>query len=64
MDCGAKPKILAFFELTESSGQQGGKVYTFAMSGTPLTDLSVTLGTLAAGKHELKLDLIEQLEQG
>jgi len=59
-----KPKVLAFFQLTETSGQQGGKVYTFAMGGTPLTDLSVTLESLAAGKHELKLDLIEQLEQG
>ncbi|MBI3528639.1 MAG: hypothetical protein HY067_11795 [Betaproteobacteria bacterium] len=59
-----KPKVLDFFGLSETPGQQGGKVYTFALGGTPLTDPSVTLGRLAEGRHELKLDLIEQLEQG
>lgn len=59
-----KPKVLDFFKLTETPGQPGGKVYTFALGTTPLTDLSATLGSLADGKHELSLSLIEQLEQG
>jgi hypothetical protein len=29
-----------------------------------LSDLNVTLGTLAKGHHELKLDLLERFEQG
>lgn len=59
-----KPRVLEFFQLTETPGQPGGKVYTFALGTTPLTDLSATLGSLAEGKHELSLSLIEQLEQG
>jgi len=55
-----KPAVLAFFGLVEGAG----KVYTFAAAGVPLTDQSVTLGHLADGKHELKLDLVEQLVQG
>lgn len=59
-----KPAILAFFHLSEDAGQPAGKVYTFSHAGTPLTDQSVTLGSLAEGGHELKLDLVEQFEQG
>ena len=55
-----KPKVLAFFGLKETPE----KVYVFSQDGTPITDLSITLGQLAHGKHELKLDLVEQLVQG
>ena len=40
------------------------KTYFFAHDGVVQTDLSLTLGTLAEGKEELKLDLIERFEQG
>lgn len=56
-----KPRVLSFFHLMEGNG---GKVYTLAVEGTAVTDLGKTLGQLAAGKHELKLDLLEQFEQG
>lgn len=55
-----KPKVLDFFGLKETAD----KVYVFSQDGKPITNLSVTLGDLAQGKHELKLDLIEQLVQG
>lgn len=59
-----KPAVLDFFKLVETPNQAGGKVYFFSMDTKLITDLSVTLGALAHGKHELKLDLIEQLVQG
>lgn len=59
-----KPSVLKFFELTEGNVDGGTKSYFFSMGGDVLTDLSVTLGSLAHGKHELKLDLIERFEQG
>lgn len=59
-----KSEALAFFGLVDGSGQPGGKVYTLTKGTVPVTDLSVSLGELADGKHELKLDLLEQLEQG
>ena len=59
-----KPRVLAFFKLVEGDVEGGTKVYTFAVDGTAVTDLEVTLGKLAAGKHELKLDLLEQFKQG
>ncbi len=55
-----KPRVLDFFTLSE----QGGKTYTFSHDDVPLTNMSETLGKLAAGKHELKLKLVEQFEQG
>lgn len=55
-----KPKVLDFFGLKETPD----KVYVFSQDGKPITNLSVTLGDLAHGKHELKLDLVEQLVQG
>lgn len=59
-----KPKVLAFFDLKEGSVEGGTKTYFFAHNGVVQTDLSLTLGTLAEGKEELKLDLIERFEQG
>lgn len=59
-----KPRVLAFFELVEGSVDGGSKMYYFALEGIVQTDLQSTLGSLADGKHELKLDLIERFEQG
>jgi len=59
-----KPRVLDFFKLKEGPMDGGTKVYVFAMDGVVLTDLSTTLGALAAGHHELKLDLLERFEQG
>jgi hypothetical protein len=55
-----KPPVLLFFNLTET----GTKVYFFTLDGTPLNDPTVSVGSLAQGHHELKLDLVEQLIQG
>lgn len=59
-----KPIVLGFFELVEGSVEDGTKTYQFALEGIVQTNLGATLGSLANGKHELKLDLIEQFEQG
>ncbi len=59
-----KPRVLEFFELVEGSVDGGSKTYYFALDGIVQTDQQATLGSLADGKHELKLDLIERFEQG
>ena len=59
-----KPRVLDFFELVEGSVEGGTKTYQFALEGIVQTNLEATLGSLANGKHELKLDLIERFEQG
>lgn len=59
-----KPRVLEFYGLAEGSVEGGTKTYHFAQGGVVLTDLSATLGSLAHGKHELDLDLIERFEQG
>ncbi len=59
-----KPTVLAFFELVEGNVDGGTKVYNFILNGIVQTDLDVTLGALAVGEHELKLDFVEQLIQG
>ena len=59
-----KPRVLDFFKLKEGPVDGGTKVYEFAMDGVVLSDLSVTLGALAKGHHDLKLDLLERFEQG
>ena len=59
-----KPEVLTFFALKETPNEAGGKIYILSEGGKPITDLSQTLGHLAHGKHELQLDLIEQLVQG
>lgn len=59
-----KPGVLTFFKLVEGDVEGGTKAYTFAIDGTAVSNLETTLGTLAAGKHELKLDLLEQFKQG
>lgn len=59
-----KPRVLKFFELVEGSVEGGTKTYQFALEGIVQTNLEAILGSLANGKHELKLDLIERFEQG
>jgi hypothetical protein len=59
-----KPRVLAFFKLKEGPVNGGTKTYEFAHHGVVVTDLAITLGTLAEGHHELKLDLLERFEQG
>jgi hypothetical protein len=59
-----KPPILEFFGLKEGSADGGTKTYLFALDGEVLPNQSATLASLAADKHELKLDLIERFEQG
>lgn len=59
-----KPHVLEFYGLAEGSADGGTKTYYFALDGIMQTDLGATLGMLAEGKHELKLDLVERFEQG
>lgn len=59
-----KPRVLAFFNLSEVTTDGGTKTYSFSLNGVGVTDMSVTLGALAQGKHDLKLDLIERFDQG
>lgn len=59
-----KPRVLDFFSLVEGTADGGTKTYYFSLDGITQTDLGATLGTLAEGKHELTLDLLERFEQG
>jgi hypothetical protein len=59
-----KTAALAFFGLVDGGGQAGTKSYTLSKETVAVTDLSITIEQLADGKHQIKLDLIEQLEQG
>ena len=59
-----KPKVLDFFGLTEGNVGGGTKNYNFVYNETTVTDLSITLTSLAGGAHEIKLKLVEQLTQG
>ena len=59
-----KQRVLSFFNLVEGSVENGTKVYVFSHDGVELTNLSQTLGQLATEGHEIKLDLLEQFEQG
>ncbi len=59
-----KPKMLAHFGLTEGDANGGRKEYAFAAHGVIQSNLSITLGELAHGKHELELKLLEQFIQG
>lgn len=59
-----KPRVLAFFELVEGAVNGGTKIYQFVHENEVLTNLNVTLESIADGKHEVDLMLIEQFEQG
>jgi hypothetical protein len=56
------PRALEFFHLGDPAGHQ--KVYMFAHDGEVLKSPSTTLGEIAKGHEKLKLDLVEQFEQG
>lgn len=59
-----KPKVLEFFGLTEGNVGGGTKNYNFVYNETTVTDLGLTLASLAGSEHEIKLKLVEQLTQG
>lgn len=59
-----KHRVLSFFNLVEGSVENGTKVYVFTHDSVELTNLSQTLRQLATEGHEIKLDLLEQFEQG
>ncbi len=59
-----KPAVLDFFKLKERPVEGGTKTYLFSRDNVVITDLNQTLGSLAHGHHELKLDLLERYEQG
>lgn len=59
-----KAVALQFFGLVDGAGQPGAKTYTLSKGTVPVTDLTQTLQQLAEGEHHIKLDLLEQLEQG
>mgnify|MGYP000013376727 CR=1 FL=1 len=59
-----KPRVLTFFGLAEGDVDGGRKQYAFSFDGTILTDLNVTLASLAGNKHRVDLTLVEQFVQG
>ncbi len=59
-----KVRVLAFFGLVEGPANGGTKVYVFSHNKEVLADLAETIGELANGQHDLKLDLLERFEQG
>lgn len=59
-----KSQVLQHFGLVEGDVDGGRKVYVFSAHDVIQTDLSVTLGNLARGKHELEMNLLEQFVQG
>lgn len=59
-----KPRVLAFFELSEGAVNGGTKIYQFVHGTQVQTDLNVTLGSIGDRNRDLELMLIEQFEQG
>lgn len=59
-----KPVVLKHFGLVEGPVDGGRKEYAFSAHGVIQSNLEVTLGHLAQGKHELELKLLEQFIQG
>jgi hypothetical protein len=59
-----KPKVLAYFHLTEGTGEGGTVTYVFYLGKEKLTDLTVTIGSLAGHASALTLKLSQQIEQG
>lgn len=59
-----KARVLDFFGLTE--GEEGGQriSYFLFLGKVKLTDLSVTLGSLAGDAAALHLKLVQHIEQG
>lgn len=59
-----KPRVLEHFELVEGDFDGGRKQYAFSVDGVMLTDLNVSLASIAKGKHRVELTLLEQFIQG
>jgi hypothetical protein len=59
-----KHRVLDHFGLVEGDVDGGRKEYVLTYQGEQQTDLSVTLGKLAEGKHHLEMNLIEHFIQG
>lgn len=59
-----KPAVLSYFGLVEGDVDGGRKTYAFSLDGKILSDLSVTLMSLANGKHRIEFTLLEQFIQG
>lgn len=59
-----KVRMLTHFGLVEGEANGGRKEYAFAAHGLIQTNLGETLATLAAGKQNLELNLLEQFIQG
>ncbi|GEM_PF-1731090 len=59
-----KSQVLSHFGLAEGDANGGRKEYALALGGVIQTDLSATIGALAAGKQTLELNLLEQFIQG
>lgn len=59
-----KARTLTHFGLTEGPADGGNKAYFLSLAGETLTNLEVTLGSLADGKHRLEFTLVEQFIQG
>ena len=59
-----KAMVLEFFGLAEGDVEGGRKEYAFSLDGVQLTNLQVSLESLAAGKHRIEFKLLEQFIQG
>lgn len=59
-----KPVVLKHFGLVEGPVDGGRKEYAFSAHGVIQSDMAKTLGSLAQGKHQLELKLLEQFVQG
>ena len=59
-----KPVVLKYFGLVEGAVDGGRKEYAFSAHGVIQSNPGETLGSLAQGKHELELKLLEQFIQG
>jgi hypothetical protein len=59
-----KAQVLTHFGLVEGDANGGRKEYALAVGGVIQSDLSATIGTVAAGKQTLELNLLEQFVQG
>lgn len=59
-----KTRVLAYFELVESQQGESSVTYHFFHGKDRLTDLSLTLGSLAGNAGALALKLSQQIEQG
>ena len=59
-----KPRVLQHFGLVEGDVDGGRKAYAMSVDGQILTDLQVTLSSVANGKHRVLFTLLEQFIQG